>query len=109
VICHSSGWALDNLGGYGSQFGVPVKTRDDIAAEIQRLTHSGADMIRVVASGMVSLTVPGRITHGGFSKEEPGFIVAHAAAAGLAVMAHAIGDGGHFSFRDNGLMQRAAS
>jgi len=92
VTCLSAGWALCKQGGYGAHFGVPVKTREDIASEIQRLKQAGADIIKVMASGMVSLTDPGGITPGGFSREELGFIVAHAAAAGLAVMAHANGE-----------------
>jgi predicted amidohydrolase YtcJ len=88
----SSGWALYSTGGYGSAFGVEVSTSDQIPAEILRLKLAGAGIIKAIASGMVSLKHPGRITAGGFSDEELARIVTEAAAAGLRVMAHANGE-----------------
>jgi imidazolonepropionase-like amidohydrolase len=91
-IVVSCRWALYKKGGYGSPFGVPADSREEIAAEIRRLALSGADIIKVMASGLVSLAEPGRITDGGFTGDELAFIVDEAARYGLPVMAHANGE-----------------
>jgi hypothetical protein len=88
----SAGWAIYKKGGYGSIFGNPVETRDEIQSEILKLRRDGADIIKVMASGMVSLKEPGRLTAGGFNKDELRFIVQAAATCGLSVMAHANGE-----------------
>jgi len=88
----SSGWALYCQGGYGSAFGVAISTPDQIQAEIIRLKRAGADIIKIMASGMVSFKHPGQVTAGGFSSEELSCIVTEAAALGLGVMAHANGE-----------------
>jgi len=88
----SAGWALFKRGGYGARFGIPVSSRDEIKAEIHRLRSAGAGIIKVMASGMVSLNEPGTITPGGFGREELRSIVEEAGAAGLSVMAHANGE-----------------
>jgi imidazolonepropionase-like amidohydrolase len=88
----SSGWALYQKGGYGSRFGVPVETREEIRSEILKLKRAGADIIKITASGMVSLKDPGKITVGGFKRDDLAFIVAEAASHGLGVMAHANGE-----------------
>ena len=88
----SSCWALYKQGGYGARFGVPVNTKQDVKEEILKLKRSGADIIKVMASGMVSLKKPGTVTAGGFDREELRFIVEEAAALGLGVMAHANGE-----------------
>jgi hypothetical protein len=51
----SSCWALCKRGGYGTRFGVPVDTRSEIKAEIRKLKSAGADVIKVMASGIVSI------------------------------------------------------
>jgi imidazolonepropionase-like amidohydrolase len=88
----SAGWALWKKGGYGSIFGNPVETREETQSEIRKLKRAGADIIKVMASGMVSLKEPGRVTAGGFKRDELQFIVQEAAACGLGVMAHANGE-----------------
>ncbi len=87
----SAGWAIFKKGEYGSLFGVPVETSEEIRGEILKLKRAGAGIIKIMASGMVSLKRPGTITHGGFHPEELRFIVGEAATAGLGVMAHANG------------------
>jgi imidazolonepropionase-like amidohydrolase len=87
----SACWALYKTGGYGSLFGVPVGTREEIKEEILRLKQAGADIIKVMASGMVSLKSPGAVTPGGFGADELAFIVEEARRLGLPVMAHANG------------------
>ncbi len=88
----SSCWALYKEGGYGSRFGTAVSPRSGIGPEIARLKEAGADIIKTMASGMVSLKQPGHVTAGGFDSEELHIIVREAAAAGLGVMAHANGE-----------------
>jgi imidazolonepropionase-like amidohydrolase len=88
----SSCWALYKKGGYGALFGVAVETRSEIKRELLRLKSRGADIIKVMASGMVSLKKPGTITPGGFDREEIRFLVEEAADLGLNVMAHANGE-----------------
>jgi hypothetical protein len=88
----SARWALWKKGGYGSFFGNPVETRDEIQSAISTLKREGAGIIKIMASGMVSLKEPGRVTAGGFNKEELQFIVQTAATFGLGVMAHVNGE-----------------
>lgn len=88
----SSGWGLYKKGGYGSLFGVSVSTRGEMEKEILALKRAGAGIIKATASGMVSLNNPGRITPGGFNRDELTFIVREATRHGLGVMAHANGE-----------------
>jgi len=88
----SSGSALFKAPGYGSFFGIAVRSRDDISREIIRLRAAGAGIIKIVASGLVSLKNPGTISPGGFTPDELIFIVEEAGNQGLRVMAHANGE-----------------
>jgi len=88
----SAGWAVYKKGGYGSSFGIPLEGRDEFLKEISRLKAAGADIIKVIASGMVSLKTPGAITPGGFDKEELLAFVQAARSEGLEIMAHANGE-----------------
>lgn len=88
----SSRWAIYKKGGYGSLIGLPVETRDEMRNEILALKQAGADIIKVMASGIVSFKEPGTMTPGGFSGDELLFIVEEARNAGLDVMAHANGE-----------------
>jgi imidazolonepropionase-like amidohydrolase len=88
----SSGWALYKPGGYGASFGVPAGTPEEIRSAVLKLKDAGADIIKVMASGMVSLKNPGTITPGGFPYDELVFIVEEARRHGLGVMAHANGE-----------------
>ncbi len=89
----SAGWALYKTGGYGSRIGRPVETQADISSQISRLKEAGAAIIKVIASGLVSLTHPGTITAGGLDSRGVAVAVREAGAAGLGVMAHANGEG----------------
>jgi len=88
----SAGWALYKKGGYGSLFGIPVEGRNEILKEIRRLKTAGADIIKVVASGIVSLKTRGAITPGGFNRQDLLLLVQAARSEGLKVMAHANGE-----------------
>jgi len=84
--------ALYKKNGYGSWLGTAVDQQDEIKSEILKLKKAGAGIIKVIASGLVSLSEPGRITPGGFNREELFFIVREAGKHGLFVMAHANGE-----------------
>jgi imidazolonepropionase-like amidohydrolase len=90
-IVVSAGRALIKKGGYGSRLGIVVDTRAEIEQAIMELVRDDADIIKVVASGAVSLKQPGTITSGGFGREDLFFIVDIARINGMAVMAHANG------------------
>jgi imidazolonepropionase-like amidohydrolase len=92
LLVVSAGRALSKEGGYGSRFGRQVGTREEITSEIERHKRDGAGIIKIMASGIVSLNNHGRITRGGFTAEEIEYIVDEAARLGLAVMAHANGE-----------------
>ncbi len=88
----SSCWALFKKGGYGGRFGRAVESASELSAEVLRLKQAGADIIKVMASGMVSLKACGTVTPGGFDADELKLIVEEAADQGLPVMAHANGE-----------------
>jgi imidazolonepropionase-like amidohydrolase len=88
----SARWALYKKNGYGSSLGLPVETREQFKSQIHALKQAGAGIIKIMASGIVSLKEPGMVTAGGFSREELQLIVNEAEAAGLGVMAHANGE-----------------
>jgi len=88
----TSGRALSKRGGYGAFLGTPVGTRQEIVAEILKLKNDGADIIKIIASGLVSFELPGTVTAGGFGADEIRFLVAEAGKHGLSVMAHANGE-----------------
>lgn len=92
IAIRSAGRALSNKGGYGSMFGRALETDAEINEEIGTLKKSGAAIIKVMASGIVSLSDPGTITAGGLDAVQLSMIVNSAKAAGLAVMAHANGE-----------------
>ncbi len=88
----TSCWALFKKGGYGGRFGRAVESASDISEEVLRLKKAGADIIKVMASGMVSLKARGTVTPGGFDADELKRLVEEAADHGLPVMAHANGE-----------------
>ena len=87
----TAGRALARKGGYGAHLGVSVETRTEIEQAIAELARDGAGIIKVIASGLVSLKHPGTVTAGGFGPDDLLFIVETARRNGLAVMAHANG------------------
>jgi imidazolonepropionase-like amidohydrolase len=88
----TAGRALSKRGGYGAFLGTPVGTRQEIAEEILKLRDDGADIIKIITSGVVSFELPGTVTVGGFGADDVRFIVEEAGRHGLAVMAHANGE-----------------
>ena len=84
--------AIYRKGGYGSLFGMPVEDPKEVKAAIHMLKNAGAGIIKIMASGIVSVTEPGRVMAGGFGREELQFIVRESSACGLGVMAHVNGE-----------------
>jgi imidazolonepropionase-like amidohydrolase len=99
----TAGWALYKKGGYGSLLGAAVETHDEIRSEILKLKNAGAGIIKVVASGLVSLIKPGQVTPGGFSREELSLIEREAGSLGLGVMAHANGEAAILAAAESGV------
>ncbi len=91
-IIVSAGRALARRGGYGAFLGVALETRGEIAAEIRKLRSEGADIIKIIASGLVSIEHPGTVTAGGFGPDDIRFVVETAGRLGMTVMAHANGE-----------------
>ena len=102
-IILSAAWALYKKGGYGSLLGVAVDTKEEIRSEIPKLKNAGAGIIKVIASGLVSLTEPGRVTPGGFNREELLLIAGEAGSLGLGVMAHANGEDAILAAAESGV------
>ncbi len=92
VTILSAGRALFRRGGYGVRFGIGADTKSEIKTAIAGMKQAGADIIKAMASGMVSFRKPGTITPGGFTEDELRVVVREAEAVGLAVMAHANGE-----------------
>ena len=101
--CGPLGWALFSKGGYGSAFGVPVGSTDEIKSQILRLKAAGAGIIKVITSGMVSLEDPGAIAPGGLERDAIAFAVLEARRLGLGVMAHANGEAAIISSAEAGV------
>jgi hypothetical protein len=92
IKVHSAGLALHKKGGYGSFLGKGVSGKEDISSAVRNLAESGADFIKIINSGVVSLQEEKPVTEGGFSGEEWKVIQEEAAVLGLPVCCHANSD-----------------
>ncbi len=90
-VVRTAGRALVKAGGYGALLGRPLGSPEEMRREIAELADAGVDIIKVVASGVVSITRAGAVTAGGFSADELKAAAAFAAERGLSVMCHANG------------------
>lgn len=88
----SCGAAISPSKGYGGFLGVKVDDIREAREVIRRLCDRGADYIKVIASGLVSLHEYGHVSPGGFDTETLSAIVAVAREHGLKVSAHVNGD-----------------
>ena len=88
----SAGWALHKKGGYGGFLGKGISGKEEIRSAIQTLAESGADFIKIINSGIVSLQEEKPVTEGGFSGEEWKVIQEEAGVHGLPVRCHANSD-----------------
>ncbi len=89
---HSAGWALHKRGGYGGFLGEGVSGKEEIRSAIQTLSKTGADFIKIINSGIVSLQEEKPVTKGGFSGDEWKLIQEEAGVHGLPVCCHANSD-----------------
>ena len=95
---HTDGWLPSSL---DAPMGVPHPGRpaaiadgpDELRKTVRTLIRAGADVIKICTTGGV-LSPGDDPTHSQFSPAELAVVVAEAAAAGRAVMAHAQGAGG---------------
>jgi imidazolonepropionase-like amidohydrolase len=81
--------AISRSGGYGSYLGQPVSGEEEIRATVREIAQSGADFIKVINSGIVSVRENDPVTEGGFSREELKMICREAKERNLAVACHA--------------------
>lgn len=85
------GAALYRKGTYGKFLGRAVSGSEEIRRAVERIAAEGADFVKVIQSGVVSLQCPGRITAGGFSPEELTLLVEEARQRRLPVHCHVNG------------------
>ena len=88
----SAGYALHKKGLYGGFLGKGVKGTKEIREAVAGIVREGGDFLKVVHSGIVSLKNPGRITSGGFTREELRCLVEEAQQYGLPVHCHVNSD-----------------
>ncbi len=84
----TAGFALSKRGGYGAFLGRQVSGGEEIKAAIKELAGSGADFIKVINSGIVSVREDEPVTEG-FLREELDVICAEARERSLVVACHA--------------------
>ena len=92
IKIRSAGLALNKKGGYGGFLGKGVSGKEEIRSAIQTLAETGADFIKIINSGIVSLQEEKRVTEGGFSGDEWKVIQEEAGVHGLPVRCHANSD-----------------
>jgi imidazolonepropionase-like amidohydrolase len=85
------GAALYRKGTYGKFLGRAVSGGLEIRRAVERIAAEGADFVKVIQSGVVSLQYPGRVTAGGFSPEELALLVEEARQRRLPVHCHVNG------------------
>jgi imidazolonepropionase-like amidohydrolase len=89
IKVRSAGWAIFSKGTYGAFLGKGVSGREEIRRAIKKISEAGADFLKVVSSGIVSLQDGGAVTEGGFSLEELKLIHKEALTHNLEMRCHA--------------------
>lgn len=89
IKVRSAGWAIFRKGTYGVFLGRGVSGKEEIRKAIKEISDSGADFLKVINSGIVSLAGEGAVTAGGFSQEELKLIHGEAIEYNLDVRCHA--------------------
>ncbi len=87
----TSGHAIYKRNTYGSYLGRGVANAREAGELIRQLRDEGVDYIKLVHSGIFE-PATGRITSGGFEKQELRSIAAEARSSGLEIMCHANGE-----------------
>jgi len=88
----SAGFALYKKGTYGGFLGKGVSGKKEIEVAVRSLAEAGADFIKVINSGIVSLQEKNPVTEGGFSSEEWKVIQEEAERVHLKIHCHANSD-----------------
>jgi hypothetical protein len=88
----STGWALHKKGGYGGFLGKGISGKKEIRSAVKHLAESGADFIKIINSGIVSLQEENSVTEGGFFGEEWKVIEEEAGLQDLPLRCHANSD-----------------
>ncbi len=92
LTIRSSGYAIYKEGGYGAFLGRAVSGAEEIIQFVREVSNAGADFLKVINSGIVSLKGEISVTAGGFSTDELKTIVAEAQEKDLEVACHANSD-----------------
>lgn len=89
IKVRSAGWAIFKKGTYGVFLGKGISGKEEIKKAIKEIANSEADFLKVVNSGIVSLSGEGGVTAGGFSPEELKIIHTEAMEHNLEMRCHA--------------------
>ncbi len=92
VRLKTAGYALHKKGLYGGFLGRGVEGMKEIRQAVADIFQEGGDLVKVVHSGIVSLKNLGRVTSGGFTREELRCLVDEARRYGLPVHCHVNSD-----------------
>ena len=92
IEVRTSGYAIYKKGTYGKAIGSGVEGLNEARGLIDHLRNLGVDYIKIINSGIFK-PESGRITPGGFEREELAGIVHYAKEHGLDVYCHANGAG----------------
>lgn len=88
----SPAYAIYRKGLYGSILGKGFETESDIDRLVKDAAESGADFIKVMASGILDFSVYGKVEPGPLEERYLKHIVSCAKAEGMSVMVHVNGD-----------------
>jgi hypothetical protein len=93
LTIRSAGLALYRKGTYGGFLGLGVEKGADIKAAVKALSERGADYLKIINSGIVSLQEKKPVTEGGFSAEQWRILQGEAEKYQLKIHCHANSDG----------------
>ena len=92
LVVRTAGYALFKKGTYGIFLGRGLEGKEEIKSAVRRLAETGADFVKAINSGIVSVSGGRLVTKGGFSKEELRVLCEESAARDLKVACHANSD-----------------
>ena len=92
IRLEACGQALYKKGTYGNFLGRGVSGKKEIREAVKGLAEAGADFLKVIQSGIVSLHREAPITAGGFSREELHVLAEEGRQYGLPLHCHVNGD-----------------
>jgi imidazolonepropionase-like amidohydrolase len=92
VRLEACGQALFQKGTYGGFLGWGVSGKEEIKRAVKGLSEAGADFLKIMHSGIVSLKKGLPITAGGFSREELHILAEESRRYGLPLHVHVNGD-----------------